>query len=228
MHPQSLFDPAGLANLQSAGSGTHAVLAAHLRRWLDNHQRAVGGENVAGYAVMARVCGDRSGDINWAKSSLLAHVDKPWPMTRWPQQDPPGYSDLVQASAILNGAIGYDVLHKFLSPDERTRCQDKLRQLTGNFANAADGGIWWVRDLVQNHNWVNFAAIGIAGQTSTVWARVAAAPARGAGPTPPWSHARLAFPSSARSRLQDPTAVSGSAGGTLESLPPDTARAGRP
>lgn len=76
----------------------------------------------------------------------------------------PGYSDLVQASAILNGAIGYDVLHKFLSPDERTRCQDKLRQLTGNSANAADGGIWWVRDLVQNHNWVNFAAIGIAGQ----------------------------------------------------------------
>src|SRR5215203_2809070 len=72
--------------------------------------------------------------------------------------------DLGQAADILNGAVGYDVLYDLLTSGQRTACLNKIAASAQDLANAADSGIWWTTDLVQNHNWINYAAIGVAGQ----------------------------------------------------------------
>ena len=154
-HPQTVWDATELNRLRSVRTTTHATLANNLRAYLDRWNGApVLGTNVMGFAMMTRIWGDRTQDRTNAINSLMNHCNAAWSTDK----------DLGQARDILNGAIGYDVLHDLLDAGQRSTCYNKIVASAQDLANAADGGIWWTTDLVQNHNWVNFAAIGVAGQ----------------------------------------------------------------
>jgi len=107
-----------------------------------------------GFAMMTRILGDQAPDRTNAITSLMNHCNAAW------SDD----EDLGQAADILNGAVGYDVLYDLLTSGQRTACLNKIAASAQDLANAADSGIWWTTDLVQNHNWINYAAIGVAGQ----------------------------------------------------------------
>lgn len=155
MHPQTLFDAAELGRLRSVRGTTHLTLANNLKAYLDRHNPApVAGANVAGFAVMTRIWGDRPQDVTTARSSLVNHCNAAWSNDH----------DLGQANDILNGAIGYDVLFDLLTAAQQTACRNKIAASAKDLVDAADAGIWWNTDLVNNHNWVNYASIGIAGQ----------------------------------------------------------------
>jgi Domain of unknown function (DUF4962) len=155
MHPQTLFDGAELARLQAARGTTHATLANNLKAYLDRHNGApVAGSNVAGFAVMTRIWGDRSQDRTNSVNSLINHCNATWSNDH----------DLAQARDILNGALGYDVLFDLLTPAQQAACRSKIAVSAKDLADAADAGEWWTTDLVNNHNWVNYASLGVAGQ----------------------------------------------------------------
>jgi hypothetical protein len=154
-HPQTVWDATELNRLRSVRTTTHATLATNLRAYLDQHKgMPVAGSNVMGFAMMTRILGDQAQDTTNAITSLMNHCGAAWSTDR----------DLNQARDILNGAVGYDVLHDLLDAGQRSTCYNTIAASAQDLANAADGGFWWTTDLVQNHNWVNFAAIGVAGQ----------------------------------------------------------------
>jgi len=154
MHPQTLFDATELGHLRSVSGTTHAALANNLKAYLDAHNSApVAGANVAGFAIMTRIYGDRPKDMTTARDSLINHCNGAWSNDH----------DLNQAYDILNGAIGYDVLFDLLTPAQQSACRSRIATSAKDLADAADAVIWWNTDLVNNHNWVNYASIGIAG-----------------------------------------------------------------
>ncbi len=151
-HPQTVWNASELAYLRSVRGTTHAALANNLKAMLDRYPNGVPGANVAGYAMASRI---------WegpyparAVTSLMAHCSATWSNDL----------DLFQASDLKNGAIGYDVLYDLLTTSQRDTCRNKIAASATSLAAAATSGIWWVTDMVQNHNWVNHAAIGLAGQ----------------------------------------------------------------
>jgi len=154
-HPQTVWDATELNRLRSVRTTTHSALASNLRAYLDRWNGApVDGSNVLGFAMITRIMGDQTQDRANAIASLMNHCNAAWSTDK----------DLGQASAILNGAAGYDVLYDILTPAQRTTCRNQIASSAQDMANSADGGVWWTTDLVQNHNWVNYAAIGVAGQ----------------------------------------------------------------
>jgi Domain of unknown function (DUF4962) len=155
VHPQTVFDQAELGRLRSVRATTHVALANNLKAYLDRHNPApVAGRNVAGFALMTRIWGDRPQDVSTAVSSLMNHCNAVWSNDH----------DLNQAEDVLNGAIGYDVLFNLLTVAQRNTCVSRLAASAKDLADAGDAGEWWNTDLVNNHNWVNYASIGIAGQ----------------------------------------------------------------
>jgi Domain of unknown function (DUF4962) len=154
-HPQTVWNSSELDHLRSVRTTTHSTLANNLRTYLDRYKSTpVAGSNVMGFAMMTRIWGDQAQDKANAIASLMNHCNAEWSADR----------DLNQARDILNAAVGYDVLYDLLSSGQRTTCRNKIAASAQDLASAADGGIWWATDLVQNHNWVNIAAIGVAGQ----------------------------------------------------------------
>lgn len=154
-HTQTVWDAAALARLRSARTSTHAALARNLRAYLDRHDASPNDvEDVLGFAMMARICGDRAPDTANAVAILMRHCAAPWHDNR----------DLEQSFDLFNGAVGYDVLYDLLTPAQRTLCRAKIAASARIMAQAVVARVWWTEDLVQNHNWVNFAALGVAGQ----------------------------------------------------------------
>ena len=70
---------------------------------------------------------------------------------------------LGQAIDIATGAIAYDVFFDLLTVAQQTSYRTKIVAAAADLAAAANAGVWRTTDLVQNHNWVNFAALGLAG-----------------------------------------------------------------
>lgn len=139
-HPQTVWDATELNRLRSVRTTTHATLANNLRAYLDRWNGApVLGTNVMGFAMMTRIWGDRTQDRTNAINSLMNHCNAAWSTDK----------DLGQARDILNGAIGYDVLHDLLDAGQRSTCYNKIVASAEDLANAADGGIWWTTDLVR-------------------------------------------------------------------------------
>jgi hypothetical protein len=179
-HPRTVFDAGELGRLQDARTGSHQHLANVLKQTLDRYKNCqsigiqgtgdcrggecdAGGsgcyEGIAGYAIATLIFGGRQPDPEYslylgvAKRSLLAMGDG----TR--------EGDLIEAEYIRNLAIGYDVLYSELSGGDQATCRTRLANAANHLATcAADTQCgWWTTDLVQNHNWVNYAAIGLAG-----------------------------------------------------------------
>jgi hypothetical protein len=80
MHPQTVFDGPELTRLQDARTGSHAGLAANMKRFLDNQLTGVTGAGVGGYAIMARIWEDNTQYAQSAVASLMAHCRRDWPM----------------------------------------------------------------------------------------------------------------------------------------------------
>lgn len=165
-HPTTLFDGAGLERLQVARSTTHAELAAALRAAVQSQQGAplvpgqfgderLLGNVLAGDAVAAVVLDDASIRA-LARQNLLAAL-------AWPDWGFGDGDDLTRAHLIIGVAIAYDVLWPVLSSAERTQVRTRLGTEAQRFDTAAANGIWWSRDWLQNHNWINFGALGLAG-----------------------------------------------------------------
>lgn len=81
MHPQVLFDAIQLGHLRSIRATTHLAVA-NLRSCLGRHGPAsVDGRNVAGFAVITRIWGDRPTDVATAVSGLVNHRGQPRSIT---------------------------------------------------------------------------------------------------------------------------------------------------
>ncbi|MBI5479306.1 MAG: DUF4962 domain-containing protein [Deltaproteobacteria bacterium] len=151
-HPQTVFDAAELVELQATRSTTRAALASNLKAYLDRHLGASLGRDTAGFAIAAVVFDDPT-YTDAAVSKLMGYC--------------PNLStdnDLGQGGDLLAASIAYDVLYDLLTQAQRDTCRGAIAACAANLAQAIAGGIWWVGDMVQNHNWVNHAGLGLAGQ----------------------------------------------------------------
>src|SRR5256885_4296256 len=76
--------------------------------------------------------------------------------------DPATQPDLYFAHMVMGVACAYDWLYEYLPAADRTRVETRLateaQRIATFFPNA-----WWLADLVQNHNWIDTAALGLAG-----------------------------------------------------------------
>lgn len=77
----------------------------------------------------------------------------------------PRDSDLREADYIIQLSAGYDVLYNHMNSDERSLLRSRLADAASHMSQQVVNGIWWTRESTNNHNWVNFAAIGLAGFT---------------------------------------------------------------
>jgi hypothetical protein len=71
--------------------------------------------------------------------------------------------DLDRAHMITSVAIAYDVLYGLLSTSQRSEVATRLGAEAQLFSTDVTNGIWWATEYLQNHNWVNMAALGLAG-----------------------------------------------------------------
>lgn len=80
----------------------------------------------------------------------------------WGNLDLDGTHDLVQAQLLIGVSLAYDMLAPRLTSAER---QSVLAAITANadaLKAAGDSGTWWSAEYMQNHNWINHAAVGFA------------------------------------------------------------------
>jgi hypothetical protein len=200
-HPHLLYSAGDVARLRAQASTSHAYMARALKAgvdefmgttiagdgtvtWPDGRTFNVGdrrdvGNGVAVFAFYWQLDG---GDayLQLARRWLLA-------VTSLPSLDLEGDRDLVLAHVLTGTAIAYDVLHPKLTDAERTQ----VRRAIAEGANALmgygrDGG-WWEHEFLQNHNWINHAAVGlaalavegeVAAATTAAWRDYATANAR--------------------------------------------------
>jgi hypothetical protein len=156
-HPQTITDAAGLSRLRAARTGSHRWLADTLKKTLDRYKDSQpSAAGVGGYAIAAQIFNDSSVPdasryIAAAKRGLLA------------MGGGDRGNDLAQAAYLRNAALAYDLLYPALSDGERSTVRARLADSAANLSQAAANGIWWTRDYTNNHNWVNFSALGLAG-----------------------------------------------------------------
>ncbi len=176
-HPHLLYGPEDVARLRAEASSTHAYIAEGLRLGTDDFVGSgVSSAGIVswpsgrtfdlgdvrdignGIAVFAFVWQLQGGDgyLKLARDWLLA-------ATSWPSLDLAGDRDLVLAHMVTGVAIAYDILHDQLSEAERTQVVSALSDGAGLLNAYGTGGGWWEGEYLQNHNWINHAAVGLAG-----------------------------------------------------------------
>jgi hypothetical protein len=165
-HPRTVFDAAELVRLRAARSTTHAEMASALVAALD---RQLGtsltpaqfgdprllGNVIAGNAMAARLVGDARHEA-LAKQHLMGAL-------AWSDWGFGDGDDLNRAHLIIGAAVAYDVLFPVMSEAERTSVRARLGAEAQRFDTAVANRIWWTTDWLQNHNWINFGALGVAG-----------------------------------------------------------------
>lgn len=70
--------------------------------------------------------------------------------------------DLNSAHHLFAVALAYDWLYHDLSEADRQRCRDKVAVEGEKVYQAMRRNVWWMVDLLQNHNWINTASLGMA------------------------------------------------------------------
>ncbi|HYO51350.1 DUF4962 domain-containing protein [Archangium sp.] len=96
--------------------------------------------------------------------SRHADLAKSWLLTvsSWGDLDLDGTHDLIQAHLLGGVAVAYDMLAPKLTATEASRVRATLQQNANALMQASKEGEWWADEYLQNHNWVNHAAIGLA------------------------------------------------------------------
>jgi hypothetical protein len=159
-HPQVLFDAARLAQLRAARTTPqYALIHNFASAWLDwqgtRADKGAGADgyysSVGGYAVIAEIEQKR---VSTALSYLTAFCQSAWSRDR----------DLMEASQLISASLAYDVLFNepgFASIEPT--CKSKMVTAARDLLAGVQGGQWWWSDYMNNHNWHNTAALGLAG-----------------------------------------------------------------
>lgn len=159
-HPQILFDQARLDELRQARTtAPYATMHAFASAFLDwNANRGDNGggagssfAQVGGYATLAEI---EQKNVDSAIKYLDTFCKATW------SND----ADLSVATQLISAALAYDVLfhEPGFSAIEAT-CKAKIVQAARSLYSSSTGGMWWNSDYLNNHNWHNNAALGVAG-----------------------------------------------------------------
>ncbi len=175
-HPGLWYVASDLQQLRDRKTGTHAPIYDPLRqgteyflgstispsgrvswpgtgRILDLGDRRDIGNSLVVFAFVS----DLADDVTYfalARTWLLA-------VANFGGFDLDGTHDLVQAHLLAGVAIAYDILAPSLSFAERQVVLSALSRNANELMNAGRGGIWWEWEFLQNHNWINHAAVGL-------------------------------------------------------------------
>ncbi|WNG46292.1 DUF4962 domain-containing protein [Archangium minus] len=175
-HPSLFFEASQVEALRQKAQSTHqgiyqpllkgttsyldsTVASSGLVTWkatgktLQLDRREVGNLLVV-FAFVAQLSTD-SRHLDLAKSWLLT-------VSSWGNLDLDGSHDLIQAHLLGGVAVAYDLLAPKLTSTEASRVRTTLQQNANALTQTSKGGEWWADEYLQNHNWVNHAAIGLA------------------------------------------------------------------
>ena len=176
-HPQFLYSASDVPSLQAKATGSQKVLFDSLKAgasaylgsriassgvvtWTSGSTYDLGdrrdiGNSLVLFAFVAAVTGDPA-------YYALAHE---WLMdvVGFGNFDVDGTADLTQAHILAGAAIAYDLLANQLTSTEAASARAAIAQNAAALMNAGLNGAWWAPEYVQNHNWINCAAVGIAG-----------------------------------------------------------------
>lgn len=176
-HPHLLYGPGDVARLQAQAASTHAYIARSIQAGTDQFA----GTNVSSAGLVTWPSGSTLdlGDVRdvgngvavfafaWQLGGTDAYLSlaRQWLLTAtsWPTLDLAGDYDLSLAHSVAGVAIAYDILYGQLSDAERAQVVASLSAGAARLYAYGSGGGWWEREYLQNHNWINHAAVGLAG-----------------------------------------------------------------
>lgn len=73
--------------------------------------------------------------------------------------------DLNSAHYLFAVSLAYDWIYPHLSQAERRKCRERVAVEGEKVYQAMRRNVWWMTDLLQNHNWINTASLGMAALT---------------------------------------------------------------
>ena len=169
-HPSLFFNSSDVATLRSAATTTHAEIASHITRILDQHLKdpppspadpvyqddfRFMGNQVAVWAFGYQITGNKaySDKAHEQLFTYLGWID-------WSNGEgiPP---DLNQAHMLIGVAAAYDWIYETLSAADRlaiaTRLGNEADKVAVNLPNA-----WYAPEYMQGHNWIDTAGLGVA------------------------------------------------------------------
>ncbi len=175
-HPSLFFEAAQVEGLRQKAQSTHQTIYQPLLKgttgYLDTTISSSGkvtwkstgstkqlgdrreiGNLLVVFAFVSQVSTD-SRYVDLAKGWLLA-------VSSWGNLDLDGSHDLMQAHLLGGLAVAYDLLAPRLTAAEATKVRATLQQNAAALAQVSKGGAWWADEYLQNHNWINHAAIGL-------------------------------------------------------------------
>jgi hypothetical protein len=175
-HPRLIFTPAGLARyrrlIQGPLLGDFARLKAFVDRklnespptWPFRQQSELHPWVLSGYRIFVNAgMYLLTGQARYERAALMwARAAASWP--EWGVGEFKN-NDLGAAHLLYGLALAYDWLYAELTPSDRTLIRDKLvRQATLMYrAASTPHATWWNISWRQNHLWINYAALGVAG-----------------------------------------------------------------
>ena len=175
-HPGLFFDASQVEGLRQKAQTTHQAIYQPLLKgatsYLDSTVAPSGlvtwkttgktlqldRREVGNLLVVLAFVGQLSTDsrhLELARSWLLT-------VSSWGNLDLDGTHDLIQAHLLGGVAVAYDLLAPKLSASEASRVRATLQQNANALMQSSKGGEWWADEYLQNHNWVNHAAVGLA------------------------------------------------------------------
>ena len=171
-HPGLFFDATEVPQLRAAAASTHKELATHFTTVMGPHlsdlaptqsDYGAGGQRVFGNDITAWAFAyQMTGDPAYAAQAwvrLSTYLS--WP--DWGFGFEPGPTpDLFTAHMVLGVACAYDWLYEWMTPDQRTQVATRLgaegQKIADYYPNS-----WWLGEYLSNHNWIDTAALGLAG-----------------------------------------------------------------
>ena len=166
-HPSLFFGSSDVTALRQAAQTTHAAIASHITNVLDQHLNDPAptpttyddyrflGNQVAVWAFGYQLTGD-SRYAAMARTQLLTYAG--WSTWAYGESTP----DLNEAHMLLGNSIAYDWIYQTLSDADRATVASKIGLEAQRVADAMPAA-WWLDEYLQNHNWIDTGALGMAG-----------------------------------------------------------------
>jgi hypothetical protein len=180
-HPHLLFGAEDVAAFRSRAAGTHKAIYDALKTGTDaflGTRIRANGDVVRSDGSVWYNLGDRR-DIGdslmvfsfvWQIDGGAQYLDlaQHWlsDVTSWSTLDLDATGtdphDLIQEQILAGVGFAYDVLYPTLSDAQRAKIRGVIQRNADEVAAAIHSGIWWNAEPLQNHNWINCAALGLA------------------------------------------------------------------
>ncbi len=174
-HPSLLFGPSDVSTLKSRASTSHQAIFQPLRQATDPYLGSnVDARGLVSWESRSAALGDLR-DIGNALVvfAFVAQLDdnpqyfqlaRDWLLrvTSFGTFDLDGTHDLVQGHLLAGAAIAFDFLAPRLSGSDAQAVIAGITRNANDLMSAGRGGMFWEREFLQNHNWINHAAVGLA------------------------------------------------------------------